>query len=258
VGGIDRYAPEKAPLGLPAMVDVVLDVEVDVEVDELVVASNVLLLVDDVGGAAVVLLVDEVGGAPVLLDVVVTGVVVDVLLPHVNAPPAELAAHESQQLSAEPTHATPPPDGVHLAVLLLTVHFTLPLLSTRQHVTASFFPQVECAAHETTWPLHSFGRLAGPSAFTVCVTHFMYCPWFLNESHGQFTVTASRAVATAASSLHGFADATLGNVSKASPRTPKAINLIKPSSPVRDFDHLHHYSHPCRRRCAIAANDGVK
>lgn len=185
-----------------------------------VVVASTVLLVDDVVGVTVLLVV-EVGGAPVLLDVVVTGVVVVVLLPHVNAPSAEPAAQESQQLAAEPTQATPPWEGLHLAALLLIEHFTLPLLSTRQHVTAPCFPQVECAAHDTISPLHSFGRLPPfDSVFTVSVTHFMYCPWFVKESHGQFTSTASRAVVTAASSLHGFADATPGNVSNAIPRAP--------------------------------------
>jgi hypothetical protein len=162
-------------------VEVVLDVEVVVASNVLllveeVVGAAVVLLVDEVVGVAVLLLVDEVGAAPVLLDVVLTGVVVDVVLPpHVNAPSADPAAHASQQLVAVPTHATPPCDGVHFAALLLIVHFTLPLPSTRQHVTAPFFPQVECAAHETTSPLHSFGRLPPlASVFTSSVTHFMY------------------------------------------------------------------------------------
>ncbi len=161
-----------------------LEVEEDVEVDDDVVTSSVLLLVDEVDGV-VLLLVDEVDatvlvvGALVLLEVLDTGVVDDVvvLLPHVNAPSAELAAHESQQLSAEPTQATPPRDGLHFAALLLIEHLILPLLSTRQHVTAPRFPQVECAAQSVTALLHSLGRLPlSTCIFATSFTQSTYWP----------------------------------------------------------------------------------
>jgi hypothetical protein len=154
-----RYAPRNAPLGLPGSVEV-----------ELVVGSTVLLL--EVVGAAVLLVVGAalllVVGAAVLVVGVVVGVAVllvdevvgdVVVLPpsHTNAPPVDDAWHESQQLAAEPTHATVLFDDLHLPAFFLIEHFTRPLLSTRQQVTASGLPHVDLAAHSVTAPLHSCG-----------------------------------------------------------------------------------------------------
>ena len=57
-----------------------------------------------------------------------------------------------------PTQAVPSFGGLHLPALFLIEHFTLPRRSTRQHVTASSFPQVDFAAHRTTSPLQFDGN----------------------------------------------------------------------------------------------------
>src|SRR5262245_16486972 len=125
-----------------------------------------------VGGAVVVV----VGGAVV---VVVGGAVVVVVVPsQTNEPPAEPAPHESQQLAAVPVHACPPLGALHFAALDLIWHFTLPLLSMRQQVTAPGLPHVECAAQLVTSPLHSAGRSPeAASSLATPATQLTYCPW---------------------------------------------------------------------------------
>jgi hypothetical protein len=128
-----------APLGLAAVVVVVDDVVV------VVGAADV-----EVVGAADV----EVVGAAV----VVVGAAVVVVLPQTNEPSGDPAPQESQQLFPVPAHACPPGGGLHWLTFRLIEHFTLPRLSTRQHVTAPGLPQTDLAAQLTTSPLHSFGR----------------------------------------------------------------------------------------------------
>jgi hypothetical protein len=90
----------------------------------------------------------------------------------------------------------------------LIEHFTLPRLSMRQQVTAPGLPHVELAAHCVTSPLHSLGRSPeAASSFATWATQLTYRPWLLAVAQLHWASAAARAAATAASSLHFFADA---------------------------------------------------
>jgi len=66
---------------------------------------------------------------------------------------------------------------VHAPLLLLVLHFVVPLEEVRQQVTKPFacLPQIERAAHLLTAPRHSFGSEV--FAFASCATQETYCPW---------------------------------------------------------------------------------
>jgi hypothetical protein len=193
----DAAASRNAPLG-DAMVVVVVLLVVVVGAAVVVVGAAVVVV-----GAAVVV----VGAAVVVVGaaVVVVGATVVVVLPQTNEPSGEPAPQESQQLAAWPAHAWPPFGALHLLALDLIEHFTFPRRSMRQQVTApDLLPHVDLAAQLVTTPLHSFGR---SSPFNACVTQLTYCPWLVASVQGHSVSMAKRAAATAASSVHFFADA---------------------------------------------------
>jgi hypothetical protein len=172
----------------------------------------VVLLVVVVGAAVVVVgaAVVVVGAAVVVVGgaLVVVGGALVVVLPQTNAPADEPAPQESQQLVAVPAHAWPPFGGLHMLALDLIEHFTLPRRSMRQQVTAPALPHVDCAAQLTTSPVHSFGRSPEPArSFATWATQLTYFPWLVAVTQPHSASAAARAAATAASSLHFFADA---------------------------------------------------
>jgi len=194
-------------------------------------------------GAAVVV----VGAAVVVVGpavVVVGAAVVVVELPsQTKAPPGELLpVHASQQLVDDPRHETPPFGGRHLSALFLIEHRTLPRRSTRQHVTAPSLPHVDLAAQRVSSLLHSWGRAPMDACvFANSPTHFTYCPWFEDSVQWHCASALARAVATAASSLHFFADATPGAMAPiATARTPIPSVLMKPSSFVVSISGFTH------------------
>ena len=196
---------------------------VDDEVDVVVVGAAVVVV-----GAAVVVVgaaVVVVGAAVVVVGaalVVVGALVVVVVDSQVNEPSGEPAPHESQQLVAPPGQACPPFGALHLLALDLIEHFTLPRRSIRQHVTAPGFPQVDLAAQLTTSPLHSFGRSFDcTSSSATPAAHDTNLPWLLEPAQSHSLFASVRAAATAASSVHFFADATPPVAStRARPNTP--------------------------------------
>src|SRR3989442_10714938 len=111
-----------------------------------VVAAGAVVVV--VAAGAVVVVVSS--GAVVV--VVSSGVVVVVVSPDTHVPSA---AHASQQLDCDPTHAVPLCGGLQFSSRRLMLHIVWPCSSVRQQVTESGLPQVDCAAQWTTSSLHS-------------------------------------------------------------------------------------------------------
>jgi hypothetical protein len=91
-----------------------------------------------------------VGG--VVVVVVAEGAVVVVVLPGGGHEPS--AAHASQQLGTDPTHAEPPSGALHLPLRLI-LHFVWPSESVMQQETTPGRPQVDCSAQPTTTSSHA-------------------------------------------------------------------------------------------------------
>ena len=119
------------------------------------VHPSVVVVVEDV----VVVVVAR--GAVVV--VVAAGAVVVVVEP-IHEPPAP---HASQQLGTDPTHAVPPGGALQFP-LCLVEQVVLPVALVWQQVTKPGLPQVDCAAHCTTAPLH-WGR-SDPFSTAASVT----------------------------------------------------------------------------------------
>ena len=116
-----------------------------------VVATGAVVVV--VAAGAVVVVVAT--GAVVVVAAAGAVVVVVACTVVVVVPPAhEPSAHASQQLGTDPTHAVPPRGALHSFPACLIEQLVLPLESVWQQVTELGLPQVDCAAHCITAPLH--------------------------------------------------------------------------------------------------------
>jgi len=122
-----------------------------------VVAAGAVVVVVATGAVVVVVAT----GAVVV--VVAAGAVVVVVEP-IHEPPAP---HASQQLGTDPTHAVPPGGALQFP-LCLVEQVVLPVALVWQQVTKPGLPQVDCAAHCTTAPLH-WGR-SDPFSTAASVT----------------------------------------------------------------------------------------
>jgi len=132
----------------------------------LVVASPVVLVV----ASSVVLVVVS----SVVLVVVSGGPVVVVVPPEIHVPSA---AHASQQLDCDPTHAVPPCGGLQSSSRCLILHIVWPCSSVRQQVTKPGLPQVDRAAQRTTASLHSCRSDPSFTAASArCATQLTYVP----------------------------------------------------------------------------------
>src|SRR5207244_1001990 len=141
----------------PARVVVVVVVTVVV----VVVATGRVVVVVATGAVVVVVatgrVVVVVVAAGAVVVVVAAGAVVVVVARTVVVvvPPAhEPSAHASQQLGTDPTHAVPPRGALHSFPACLIEQLVLPRESVWQQVTELGLPQVDCAAHCITAPLH--------------------------------------------------------------------------------------------------------
>ena len=132
----------------------------------LVVVSSVVLVV----ASSVVLVVVS----SVVLVVVSGGPVVVVVPPEIHVPSA---AHASQQLDCDPTHAVPPCGGLQSSSRCLILHIVWPCSSVRQQVTKPGLPQVDRAAQRTTASLHSCRSDPSFTAASArCATQLTYVP----------------------------------------------------------------------------------
>jgi len=147
-----------APL-LVVVVGASLDVVVvGAPLDVVVVVSSVVLVVV----SSVVLVV--VSGGPVVV----------VVPPEIHVPSA---AHASQQLDCDPTHAVPPCGGLQSSSRCLILHIVWPCSSVRQQVTKPGLPQVDRAAQRTTASLHSCRSDPSFTAASArCATQLTYVP----------------------------------------------------------------------------------
>ena len=174
-----------------------------------------------------------------VVDVVVLPMVVAVVVVVVGAEqlgPLPGAGQASQQLSQDPTT---PCLSVQCIASFFVLHF-VPLAVVMQHVTKPGLPQVECAAHFVTAPLHVLGKKLGSAGsrpervFATFAAHVTYCPWFtvggLPWSHGQSVATCCRAanvVDPSGSSVAQFAKATGALTSRSdTPRIAAVMDLM--------------------------------
>jgi len=140
----------------------------------LVVVSSVVLVVASSVVLVVVSSVVLVVVSSVVLVVVSGGPVVVVVPPEIHVPSA---AHASQQLDCDPTHAVPPCGGLQSSSRCLILHIVWPCSSVRQQVTKPGLPQVDRAAQRTTASLHSCRSDPSFTAASArCATQLTYVP----------------------------------------------------------------------------------
>lgn len=77
------------------------------------------------------------------------------------------AAHASQQLGADPTHALPPFGATQRSALRLSAHDVVPELRVRQHVTKPGLPHVDLAAQRLTTPAQPLLTSAAAASSTA-------------------------------------------------------------------------------------------
>src|SRR5438874_625380 len=151
-----------------------------------VVAGAVLDVVVSDGTVVVLVVVTSVVlvvVSSVVLVVVSGGPVVVVVPPEIHVPSA---AHASQQLDCDPTHAVPPCGGLQSSSRCLILHIVWPCSSVRQQVTKPGLPQVDRAAQRTTASLHSCRSDPSLTAASAkCATQLTYVPRLsaLAQSH---------------------------------------------------------------------------
>jgi len=142
-----------------------------------VVAGAVLDVVVSDGTVVVLVVVTSVVlvvVSSVVLVVVSGGPVVVVVPPEIHVPSA---AHASQQLDCDPTHAVPPCGGLQSSSRCLILHIVWPCSSVRQQVTKPGLPQVDRAAQRTTASLHSCRSDPSFTAASArCATQLTYVP----------------------------------------------------------------------------------
>lgn len=112
----------------------------------------------------------------------------------VVVPPAQpVSVQASQQLESDPTQAEPFFGALHFVASLFVLHFVLGtpfLIFVTQQVTNPGLPQVDCAAHFVTSPLHCFGRVPAPArSFATPAAHFTYAPWLGAPAQSQSSAT---------------------------------------------------------------------
>jgi hypothetical protein len=116
----------------------------------------------------------------------------------VVVPPAhEPSAHASQQLGTDPTHAVPPRGALQSCPAGLIEQVVLPVASVWQQVTKPGLPQVDCAAHCITAPLHC-GR-SDPFSTAACVTsstQLTYSSWLDAPAQSHCSSAIARTAAT--------------------------------------------------------------
>jgi len=140
----------------------------------LVVVTSVVLVVVTSVVLVVVSSVVLVVASSVVLVVVSGGPVVVVVPPEIHVPSA---AHASQQLDCDPTHAVPPCGGLQSSSRCLILHIVWPCSSVRQQVTKPGLPQVDRAAQRTTASLHSCRSDPSFTAASArCATQLTYVP----------------------------------------------------------------------------------